>query len=28
MNSGDWCENNTALVEHDNGKWEIISLYK
>lgn len=28
MNSGDWCENNTALVEHDNGKWEVISLYK
>lgn len=24
MNDGDWCESCTALVEHDNGTWEII----
>lgn len=24
MNDGDWCENCTALVEHLDGKWEII----
>ena len=25
MNSGDWVESNTALVEHHNGDWELIS---
>ena len=25
MNDGDWCESCTALVEHYDGKWEIIS---
>lgn len=24
MNSGDWVESNTALVEHLDGRWEII----
>jgi hypothetical protein len=24
MNDGDWVESMTALVEHHNGKWEII----
>ena len=24
MNSGDWVENCTALVEHMDGRWEII----
>ena len=24
MNSGDWVESCTALVEHTNGGWEII----
>jgi len=24
LNSGDWVESNTALVEHDNGNWEVI----
>ena len=24
MNCGDWVENCTALVEHENGEWEII----
>ena len=24
MNSGDWVESCTALVEHDDGRWEII----
>jgi hypothetical protein len=24
MNDGDWVESCTALVEHHNGKWEII----
>lgn len=28
MNSGDWVESNTALVEHLNGKWEIITYKK
>lgn len=28
MNSGDWCENCTALVEEENGVWKIITLYK
>lgn len=27
MNSGDWCENCTALVEEDNGEWKIITLH-
>ena len=26
MNSGDFCENSTCLVEHFNGRWEIISM--
>ena len=26
MNSGDFCENSTCLVEHFDGKWEIISV--
>jgi UDP-2,3-diacylglucosamine pyrophosphatase LpxH len=25
MNSGDWVESNTALVENFEGKWEIIN---
>ena len=25
MNDGDWCESCTALVEHWNGKWEIVT---
>ena len=25
MNDGDWVESCTALVEHMNGKWEIIT---
>jgi len=28
MNSGDWLENNTALVEKTNGEWEIIKYEK
>jgi hypothetical protein len=24
MNTGDWCENCSALVENMEGKWEII----
>jgi UDP-2,3-diacylglucosamine pyrophosphatase LpxH len=24
MNDGDWVESCTALVEHEDGKWEII----
>ena len=24
MNDGDWVESCTALVEHHNGKWEIV----
>jgi UDP-2,3-diacylglucosamine pyrophosphatase LpxH len=24
MNSGDWVESNTALVENLDGRWEII----
>ena len=24
MNCGDWCESCTALVEHEDGKWEIL----
>ena len=26
MNSGDFCENSTCLVEHFDGRWEIISV--
>jgi hypothetical protein len=26
MNSGDFCENTTCLVEDFNGKWKIISI--
>jgi UDP-2,3-diacylglucosamine pyrophosphatase LpxH len=25
MNDGDWVESCTALVEHHDGKWEIIN---
>jgi UDP-2,3-diacylglucosamine pyrophosphatase LpxH len=25
MNDGDWVESCTALVEHHNGRWEIIT---
>jgi UDP-2,3-diacylglucosamine pyrophosphatase LpxH len=25
MNDGDWVESCTALVEHHDGKWEIIT---
>lgn len=28
MNDGDWVESCTALVEHHNGKWEIITWTK
>ena len=28
MNSGDWVESCTALVEHHNGKWEIVNWIK
>jgi hypothetical protein len=28
MNSGDWCENCTALVETTKGKWKIIEFHK
>jgi UDP-2,3-diacylglucosamine pyrophosphatase LpxH len=28
MNSGDWCENCTALVETLDGKWEIFYFHK
>ncbi len=24
LNSGDWVESNTALVEHEDGRWEIL----
>jgi len=24
MNDGDWVESCTALVEHHNGRWEIV----
>lgn len=24
MNDGDWCESCTALVEHQDGTWEVI----
>lgn len=26
LNSGDWVESNTALVEHDDGRWEIVEF--
>ena len=25
MNDGDWCESCTALVEHWDGRWEIVT---
>jgi len=25
MNDGDWVESCTALVEHHNGRWEIVT---
>ncbi len=28
MNDGDWVESLTALVEHVDGKWEIITYTK
>ena len=28
MNDGDWVESCTALVEHWNGKWEIVTWTK
>lgn len=28
MNDGDWVESCTALVEHENGKWEIVTWDK
>jgi UDP-2,3-diacylglucosamine pyrophosphatase LpxH len=28
MNSGDWCENCTALVETKKGEWKIIEFHK
>jgi hypothetical protein len=28
MNDGDWVESCTALVEHYDGKWEIITWTK
>ena len=28
MNSGDWCESCTALVEDSNGVWTIIDFYE
>jgi hypothetical protein len=28
MNDGDWVESCTALVEHHDGKWEIITWIK
>lgn len=28
MNSGDWCESCTALVEHDDGRFELLHLMK
>jgi hypothetical protein len=27
MNSGDWCESCTALVEDYDGKWTIINFH-
>jgi UDP-2,3-diacylglucosamine pyrophosphatase LpxH len=28
MNDGDWVESCTALVEHHNGRWEIVTWVK
>ena len=28
MNDGDWVESCTALVEHDDGRWEILTWQK
>jgi UDP-2,3-diacylglucosamine pyrophosphatase LpxH len=28
MNSGDWCENCTALAETKDGKWTLINYHK
>jgi UDP-2,3-diacylglucosamine pyrophosphatase LpxH len=28
MNDGDWVESMTALVEHHDGKWEIVTWTK
>jgi hypothetical protein len=28
MNDGDWVESCTALVEHHNGHWEIVTWTK
>ena len=28
MNDGDWVESCTALVEHHDGRWEIITWTK
>ena len=28
LNSGDWCENCTALVETKNGEWKILEYHK
>jgi hypothetical protein len=28
MNDGDWVESCTALVEHHNGRWEIVTWTK
>lgn len=28
MNSGDWCENCTVLVQLNNGNWELINYHK
>ena len=27
MNSGDFCENSTCLVEDFEGKWKIVQVY-
>jgi UDP-2,3-diacylglucosamine pyrophosphatase LpxH len=28
MNDGDWVESCTALVEHHDGRWEIVTWTK
>ena len=28
MNDGDWVESCTALVEHHDGRWEIVTWIK
>ena len=28
MNDGDWVENCTALVEHHDGQWELVTWTK